>query len=107
MKRIELEAPKLCIKDALLDQRLLCHGCFVGRRKKSPSLSDKTSDNVEDFEINGKVLFSSPDKTIELDVSSTPVTISYIRISSIPDVVPKSIKAASDDLSRVEGLSRP
>ena len=102
MKRIELEAPKLLLKTLYSTKGSSVMEVSWDAEKITFSL-DKTSVNVEDFEINGKVLFSSPDKTIELDVSSTPVTISYIKDFLNPDVVPKSIKAASDDLSRVEG----
>ncbi|MFZ3073132.1 MAG: AsmA-like C-terminal domain-containing protein [Thermodesulfobacteriota bacterium] len=64
---------------------------------------DKTSLKVEDFEIGGKVKFSSPDKTIELDVHSTPVSIAYIKDFLNPDVVPGGIKRASNDIGQVEG----
>ena len=53
------------------DENIINRG-FVGCCKKVDFYLDKTSVKVEDFEVGGKVLFSSPAKTIELDVHSCP-----------------------------------
>ena len=102
IKRMELDAPKLLSKTLHSTKGSSVMEVSWDTEKVDFYL-DKTSVKVEDFEVGGKVLFSSPAKTIELDVSSTPVTISYIKNFLNPGVVPKGIKAASDDLSRVEG----
>jgi len=102
IKRMELAAPKLLSKTLHSTKGSSIMEISWDTEKIAFSL-DKTSVNVEDFEVNGKVLFSSPDKTVEIDVRSTPVTISYIKDFLNPGVVPESIKAASDDFSQVEG----
>ncbi|MEK7313539.1 MAG: DUF748 domain-containing protein, partial [Deltaproteobacteria bacterium] len=102
IKRMELDAPKLLSKTLHSTEGSSIMEVSWDTEKVDFYL-DKTSVKVEDFEVGGKVLFSSPAKTIELDVHSTPVTISYIKNFLNPGVVPKGIKAASDDLSQVEG----